>query len=1093
MKNAILFQLNNSHMAKRLIFLLLPIFIITNSIKAQTDTEFWFVVPEITIDHQAPGGVPASLRFSSGSLPATVTISMPANSTVFPDIVFNLAPNDFYIVDLSCWIVTPCNPPFTPATGYSDINLIENKPYNASGINNLGIQITSTAPITAYYEVSRTLNKEIWSLKGQNGLGTEFFTPFQTHGNNWSGGIVKAYSSIDIVATDDNTSVTFTLPPGIAASYGYTMAIIPAGNTHTINLSRGQTFSLVPEFKVDRISQVAADRLRGVKINSDKPIAVIVKDDSYYHSFNGCYDISGDQLVPTNLIGNEYIVLRSELTNFDHIYMLATNDTTTIMVFNASGVVVSSNTINAQEQWYRQLPVGQEYYRVVADKPIYVWHVGGFGCEQGGALLPPIDRCNGSTNVSFARTSNEPFYILLMVRNEAENSFRFMVQTNPFSGVFEDKTSLFAEPFSFVPGSEWSVKRYGPFTVDQVPVTNHYIENTKDVFHLGVINGGSNTGCFYGYFSNFNEMVTQAVIVDEFLPAGKICYGSSAQLYATGGFAYHWFPEETLDDPNSPMPIATPLESTTYSVEVTGACYNVDTAEITILVSDYVKANFVTDIVTGETPLEVTFSDLSIGASVWQFDFGDGTDSVVFTSIPSDFSHTFTNNTEAPVNYYVQLLVTNNDFCADTIQKTITVYPSPIVNTYLLSVEVNPENAGEVLGAGEYEQDSEITLTASPSAGFEFVNWTYNGVEISTSSTFIYTMPSEAITITANFQLVTYSVSFNVYNSDEVPLTDAFVILNGAQNEQGIYLFSGIEPGTYNFTISRLCSSTVEGQLTVLQSNELIDVTMEPFYGDASGDLLVNLTDISQMVSHIFGVNAVTCFINSDVIIDEVINIRDIIATVNIMVNSKRIFYPNISSKSAQLYLNSTGISLVSDGNIQGLQLEILNLQNAIDLAMLLPSHQLEFVQTDGKITLLIYSIDNTPIPAGEINLVSFGSNDEVPLWGNNLAANANADLVTIESHEGETGVNQLLTNSIDLKVYPNPVRDNLSISFINKCQQSVKVKMVNLKGQVVLTKDINEIGKVDITFNTTTLNSGSYFLSIDFNGEIVNRVVVIQ
>jgi len=104
---------------------------------AQTDTEFWFVIPEVTIDHQMPGGVPASFRISSGTLPATVTISMPANSAVFPDIVFDMEANSFRIEDVSCWIVTPCNPPFSPAGGYSDLNLLENKAYNATGINNL--------------------------------------------------------------------------------------------------------------------------------------------------------------------------------------------------------------------------------------------------------------------------------------------------------------------------------------------------------------------------------------------------------------------------------------------------------------------------------------------------------------------------------------------------------------------------------------------------------------------------------------------------------------------------------------------------------------------------------------------------------------------------------------------------------------------------------------------------------------------------------------------------------------------------------------------------------------------------------------------
>lgn len=1265
-----------SHMAKFFFIILLLFFIVTNSIKGQTDTEFWFVVPEITIDHQPPGGVPASFRFSSGILPATVTISMPANSNVFPDIVFNLAPNDFEIIDLSCWIVTPCNPPFTPATGYSDINIIENKPYNPSGINNIGIQITSTEPITVYYEVSRASNKDIWSLKGRNGLGTEFFTPFQTHGNNWSAGTVKAYSAIDVVATEDNTSVTFTLPTGIAASYGSAMAVIPAGSTHSITLSKGQTFSLFPQYKVDRISQAADDRLRGVRINSDRPIAVNVKDDSYYHSTGGCYDISGDQLIPTNLIGKEYVVIRSELTNFDHIYMLATENATTITVFNSIGEVVSSKIINEQNQWYIQLPTGQEFYKIIADKPIYVWHVGGFGCEQGGAILPPIDMCTGSPRLAFARTNNETFYINLMVRNGAEASFLFdgLVREDLFPS-----TNYTPLPLP----SEWSIARFGPFTTAQIAVGTHYIENTQDLFHLSIINGNPTSGCFYGYFSNFYSFNPQAFVVldDELSSLGRLCYGDSAQLIALGGTSYQWEPSTYLDNPNIATPLASKVEtSITYNVTISGACGQSESQSVSLLVGssviadflansingcavapskgespeftfsfanestgDYFRkwywklgengtqilfangddgggdpaneveltlvndteqileyyitlvvsdqeqncfqsmtqvvelypstsisplalplegcsplevffsanptghiahvsyqwifndgntsnsenpqhiflnntgsittydvsliatnlwgckdssqigitlfpqviADFILNIEEGTSPLNVNIENTSVAADSFYFNMGDGTE---YTD--ANPTHTFYNYSNVPVEYTISLIATSQNGCTDSSLRTITVNPTP---QYQLTIEVNPLESGETSQGGYFNFGQEITLEAFPFNGYEFVGWSINNEVICANSSFIFTMPNEAVTIIANFQLKTYSVSFNIIDVNEAPLNEAVIVLNGVQNEQGNYVFSGILPGTYEYSIFSLCSQLFEGQITVLQSNELVGATMEPFSGDTNGDLLVNLTDVNQVVSHIFDIDLVTCFTNSDIIVDEILNIRDIIATVNIMVNSKRIYYPNISSKSAQLYLSSNGINLVSDGNIQGLQLEIINLQNAINLEMQLQSHQLNYVQNEEKVTLLIYSIDNSPIPAGQINLVSFSNNNEIPSWGNILAANANSELITIEGYGGGTGLNQLLINNIDLKVYPNPARDNLTISFLNNSQNSVNVKLSNLKGQVVLSRAITEVGNVDVTFETNSLKIGIYLLSIDFNGEIVSKLIVIQ
>ncbi len=134
------------------------------------------------------------------------------NPTGFHDIVINMPANSFHIEDLTCWIMSPCSPPTGAST---DINKLENKPINASGINNFGILITATNPITAYWEVSRTNNKDIWALKGHNALGTDFYTPFQTHMYNQSIIPVQPYSAIDVVATEDFTTVTFDLPAGM--------------------------------------------------------------------------------------------------------------------------------------------------------------------------------------------------------------------------------------------------------------------------------------------------------------------------------------------------------------------------------------------------------------------------------------------------------------------------------------------------------------------------------------------------------------------------------------------------------------------------------------------------------------------------------------------------------------------------------------------------------------------------------------------------------------------------------------------------------------------------------------------------------------
>ena len=71
---------------------------------------------------------------------------------------------------------------------------------------------------------------------------------------------------------------------------------------------------------------------------------------------------------------------------------------------------------------------------------------------------------------------------------------------------------------------------------------------------------------------------------------------------------------------------------------------------------------------------------------------------------------------------------------------------------YTLTLEVNPSDAGTVDGAGEYEEGETVSLSATPNEGYEFVYWTdQNDNRVNTDASFDYFMPSEDMTLTANF------------------------------------------------------------------------------------------------------------------------------------------------------------------------------------------------------------------------------------------------------------------------------------------------------------------------------------------------------
>lgn len=81
--------------------------------------------------------------------------------------------------------------------------------------------------------------------------------------------------------------------------------------------------------------------------------------------------------------------------------------------------------------------------------------------------------------------------------------------------------------------------------------------------------------------------------------------------------------------------------------------------------------------------------------------------------------------------------------------RCLLINPSPV--GYSLNLTVDPIFAGTVTGVGQYEAGQQVNITAETSPGWEFVNWTGGNEVVSELPTFIYIMPAEDITLTANF------------------------------------------------------------------------------------------------------------------------------------------------------------------------------------------------------------------------------------------------------------------------------------------------------------------------------------------------------
>ena len=90
----------------------------------------------------------------------------------------------------------------------------------------------------------------------------------------------------------------------------------------------------------------------------------------------------------------------------------------------------------------------------------------------------------------------------------------------------------------------------------------------------------------------------------------------------------------------------------------------------------------------------------------------------------------------------------DNAITAATSDQTYKALFNQTLNQY--TVTVNAEN-GTVTGAGTVDYGTTVTLTATPNTGYEFVNWTKAGVEVSTNAIYSFTV-TENVDLVANFE-----------------------------------------------------------------------------------------------------------------------------------------------------------------------------------------------------------------------------------------------------------------------------------------------------------------------------------------------------
>jgi gliding motility-associated-like protein len=594
---------------------------------AQIDTAFWFAAPNIS---SSIGDNPIYLRLLTYHTPATVTISQPANIGFTP-IIISIPANQVDSVNLSPFLANIESPA-------------------ANVVSDNGIKISSSSPINAYYEVRASTNREVFSLKGAKGLGTTFYTPFQKF---WNSGTTTpaSFSSIEIVASEDNTTVLLTPR---AAIVGHS-----ANVSFSIILNKGQTYS------ARDIDGIASTSLAGSIVSSNKPISVTIHEGGLTNI--GCLSTLGDQLTTSDFAGTDFIIQKSTATN-ERVYILATQNGTNLTISN-SGTV--SSLINWSETYQYALNQGVNYIKT--NKPVYVLHVSGNGCNLSMAQVPNV-LCAGTYNTAFTRTASDSLGVILYTRSGFENQF-----------TLNGNTSLIdPAQFQIVPGTSGAYKvGLFYFNTSDVPINSYNeVTNTGDIFGLGVISGSHSQGSSYAYFSEFNSYPFVEAGADASSCAnvpfdlnGLVGGGSVTGIWSSNGFGSFSTDLTALTTSYLPSPLDTIISPITIILSSTGPCpVQRDTLQLVVTPSPIVNAS-VDQIVCENNALVQLNGNVFGGANtgIWTT-LGTGT----FSPINTDLQAIYTPSATDISNGQVKLALTATNFgsCAaisDTMIINITV------------------------------------------------------------------------------------------------------------------------------------------------------------------------------------------------------------------------------------------------------------------------------------------------------------------------------------------------------------------------------------------------------------------------------------
>jgi hypothetical protein len=199
---------------------------------------------------------------------------------------------------------------------------------------------------------------------------------------------------------------------------------------------------------------------------------------------------------------------------------------------------------------------------------------------------------------------------------------------------------------------------------------------------------------------------------------------------------------------------------------------------------------------------------------------------VTVTATPAE-GYKFVNWTE---NGNVVSEAASYTFTAEGNRNLVANFTVITIIRYEITVTVSPEGGGTLTGGGTYEHGTEVTVTATPAEGYEFVKWTENETVVSGAASYTFTAESNR-NLVANFQL-------------SIPFT-AWAKTYGGSASDSAYSIQQTSDGGY-IVAGQTSSFGAGGDFWVLKLDGAGDVVWQKTYGGSATDLAYSIQQTSD-------------------------------------------------------------------------------------------------------------------------------------------------------------------------------------------------------------------------------------------------------